>query len=887
MKVLLCLALAADMGIAAHAVELQTKINWSDFLSRHDLVWDELPKVWHESAFIGNGLLGATIYSETNTALQWDVGRSDVADRGNRLQIGRFLLDPAGEMQSGTMRLDLWNAEARGDLKTDLTSIKWRAFTHSDKPVTFIEWKDRRPKAGSKISFVHLPAIPAREEMKHTPIPEKEKNPDATFGEADGIHWCLQSFTAGGGYCVAWSEHELEPGHKLFAFTVDFTPSPAAPREIKAVADIRDALDKKFDDLVKSHRNWWHAYWPRSFISIPDTRMESFYWIQMYKLASGTRANRPALDLMGPWFRRTPWPKIWWNLNIQLTYWPVYAANRLSIGESLTRMLDANVANLISNVPEAWREDSAAIGRTSSYDCKGGVGGKDGEERGDLTWTLHNYWLQYRYSGDEKMLGEKLYPLLKRAVGYYLHLLKPADNGNRLHMPLSLSPEFPKTAPDTNYDLALLRWALQTLIACNDRFALNDPLAAKWRDTLQKLVPFPADATGYMIGAGQPLDISHRHFSHLFMIYPLHLIDPESAADKPLAEKSLDHWIGFEGALQGYSFTGASAMSSWLGRKDVSVKLLNEFLDRFIKPNTMYLEAGPVIETPLAGAAAIHEIVLQSWSQTPFGTQIRVFPAASETWKNVTIHKMLAEGAFEISAVKRDGVTKFVQIKSLAGNPCLVRTSIEDPVALDGARQFVVRTGKDKNGNPVTAVDLKKGETVLLTSAKSPAKPEELVIEPVAPQPDRKNFYGSRKAAPVAQAADGCVLLIAKDAKLAGANIMLQGKGDGMNIGHWNSSADETAVWKIKITKPSAFKVFATLSSPGGGKFLVELRGDDDAKVATITASKKSTGNWETYEEMQIGTTTIPAAGSFQLRVSGAEGKPPGMNLKSVRLAAD
>ena len=95
MKVLLCLALAADMGIAAHAVELQTKINWSDFLSRHDLVWDELPKVWHESAFIGNGLLGATIYSETNTALQWDVGRSDVADRGNRLQIGRFLLDPA------------------------------------------------------------------------------------------------------------------------------------------------------------------------------------------------------------------------------------------------------------------------------------------------------------------------------------------------------------------------------------------------------------------------------------------------------------------------------------------------------------------------------------------------------------------------------------------------------------------------------------------------------------------------------------------------------------------------------------------------------------------------------------------------------------------------
>jgi hypothetical protein len=71
------------------------------------------------------------------------------------------------------------------------------------------------------------------------------------------------------------------------------------------------------------------------FVSMPDTRMEGFYHIQMYKMASATRPGRPALDLMGPWFRTTPWAKIWWNLNIQLAYWPQLTGNRMELGESL------------------------------------------------------------------------------------------------------------------------------------------------------------------------------------------------------------------------------------------------------------------------------------------------------------------------------------------------------------------------------------------------------------------------------------------------------------------------------------------------------------------------------------------------------------------------
>jgi len=160
----------------------------------------------------------------------------------------------------------------------------------------------------------------------------------------------------------------------------------------------------------------------------------------------------------------------------------------------------------------------------------------------------------------------------------------------------------------------------------------------------------------------------------------------------------------------------------------------------------MYTEAGPVIETPLSAAASIHELVLQSWSMQPFGTHIRVFPAVPDSWKDVSFDKLLAEGAFEVSAVRREGKTQFVQIKSLAGSPCRVSTSLSGTVVASGARKFKVTTETD-DSQPVTVIDLKKGETVLLTSAADHLSPENLKIEPVAAQAGRENFYGLHSVA--------------------------------------------------------------------------------------------------------------------------------------------
>jgi hypothetical protein len=688
-------------------------IDYQSFLSRHDLVWNRVPQTWEEGALLGNGLIGAMVYANGTEGLRFDLGRSDVTDHRNdpdpmiarpRLPIGKLLLLTSKPVTKGDARLDLWNAEARGTLN----ETKWRAYVHAIEPLLVIE-----TQGDARFSYRPDTVINTRKIRRAMQIKADDLNPGPWFEQQGDLTIVHQERTSGGGVTVAYRQINNRLLLTIHDSYPTYDPAPA-------IATLRRAVASAVN-LDQTHRVFWHAYYPLSFVSIPDARLESFYWIQMYKLASGTRADRPAIDNQGPWFRPTPWPGIWWNLNIQLSYWPVYTANRLTLGESLLNIIDRNRDTLIQNVPPDWRNDSAAIGRTSSYDARSPVDNTDlwparsnpkAIEFGNLTWALHNYWLHYRYTMDDAMLRDRLYPLLRRSINYYLHLL--TEESGVLHIPEAISPEYDNSAQDTNYDLSLLRWGLTTLIDSSARLKIDDPLLPKWRDTLARLAPYPTNENGFMIGRNVPFAKSHRHFSHLLMIYPLRLVHDDTA----LIDKSLKHWIGFEGALQGYSFVGASAISSMLGRGDDALTYLNGLIDRFVKPNTMYMESGPVIETPLAAAQAIHEMLLQSWGGT-----IRIFPAIPSKWQNATFHQLRAEGAFLVSAARRNGRTTGISIQSLAGEPCIVETDLN----LEGFH--VKRLAANRY-----SINLKKGESFTRT----------LILQPVTVEGDTNWFGQSR-----------------------------------------------------------------------------------------------------------------------------------------------
>ncbi|MFH9088647.1 glycosyl hydrolase family 95 catalytic domain-containing protein [Streptomyces sp. NPDC017673] len=698
---------------------------WETFLRGQDLLWSRLPALWYEGPFLGDGLLGSMIYREPDAnQIRFTVQHGRVQDHrpefGSgwgtcRLPVGHLTLEPVGTITAVDWRLSLWNAELTGTVTTTAGTLTLAALIHDEVLAVRVT-----ARGGERATWTFHPeeAISPRKIQEAPPAGYTGNPPWTTRTAADGTEQVLQPLTGGGqtatAYRRAGDELLLSVGHSF--------PSGTAA-EADSLRNLRRGTS--YAALRRRHVRWWHAFYRKSFVSFPDQRLQSFHWIQLYKVASASRAGGPVMATSGPWLEPTPWPAVWWNLNVQLEYWLIHGSNHLEL-DALSSTLRQNQEQLIANVPTAYRKDSSGIGRSSDMFANRSVGEPGtGAETGDLTWALHNVWLSYRHTMDKALLRDTIYPVLRRAVNYYLHFLTPGGDG-KLHLPSTLSPEYPVVPPqDTNYDLALIRWGCRTLLESAELLGVQDESAPRWRDVLARLTPYPVDDNGFMIGADTPYAQSHRHYSHMLMVYPLYLVNWDQPENRELIKKSVTHWHALTGAHRGYSYTGAASIHAMTGDGDTALGYLRKFFDpttRYpCRANTHYTEAGPVIETPLSASQSLHDMFCQSW-----GGVVRVFPAVPSAWADVTLHDFRTQGAFLVSAVREAGATRFIRVKSLAGEPLRLRHG------LSGTLTVLLDDGSPAHtrdlGDGTLAIDLPKGREVLVHSGSRP----DLVIAPVA-----------------------------------------------------------------------------------------------------------------------------------------------------------
>ncbi|SMP51778.1 protein of unknown function [Neorhodopirellula lusitana] len=674
-------------------------VNWGEMLAEMDLVWNSLPQTWKESPFLGNGEQGTMMRQINPRTLQWDVGCSaahdhrpldqddpaeknvGVLNRG-RLFIGHLELRFPEELTGGKSRLSLWDAEAKGSVKSAGGKAEWAALVHAQEPVMRFECKATEEL--QKATFVYVPEMATNPRAQRGKNPRHPANPKPEVSRlSDGVQTAVHNLVAGGQTAVAWKQITVAGTQRLWLSVQHSFPGDEAVD--LAVQAVRSAAQADQVEWTAAHRDWWHRYYPASMVSTGDPFWDSFYWVQQYKLGSATRDKGWILDNQGPWLQPTAWNAIWWNLNAQVSHSGFATANRRGNGSALSHRLDINRDNLALNVGEEYRDDSYGIGRTSSgWDLLGliGVPGTGlpkadrniSRECGNLLWAMHNVDLEYRYWQDTDLRDRVLYPILLRAVNYHRHFLVREADG-LLHLPTTYSPEY-RAAEDCSYDLDSLRWGCGRLLELAAEMGLteaDEPLIAEWKMLQKDLVPTHVNETGRMIGRNVALTGGHRHWSHLLAIYPLRTLTPDEPADRELIRRSLDHWHSFNRALAGYSNTGGACISALLGEGDLAYYYINR-LKSFLHVNTFYSEAGglPVIETPLHGATAMQEMLLQSW-----GGRLRVFPAIPKAWPNVQFHQLRGEGAFLVSARREQDETKWVVVQSENGGTVEVDPRIE------------------------------------------------------------------------------------------------------------------------------------------------------------------------------------------------------------------
>ena len=732
-------------------------VNWPTFLRPHDLCFDTLPQGWQEAPTFGNAMVGSMLYQQEG-CLCLEIFRADVQDHRDEsygwtaysrphFRLGHFTLRTVGKLLGCHWRQDLWHAELTGTLTTDQGEIGLRHFVHAEDLAIVTELCPTAGEQGCAWTWHPLEAKTSRDGYptnaeertafakrygRHylEPLQPWTPNPAGRLETRGNVSVWIQDLLAGGQYATAWTEHGcgrssaggvMADGTRTHIATIanSYPAVSAAETAVAEMVRIRPA--QGLDAWVATHRAWWHKYYAQSFVALPDKSLEGLYWQTIYRLGCTSRAGRFYIDTCGLWAQGGSWPYSTHDWNTQAAHWGVYAANRLEQGAEIVHRLHQYRENLIAAVyPEAWRTDSAYLPLATAGDL---IGSRISDMRyydcvGCLPWLLHNAWWQYRYSMDDEMLREQIFPLLRRAINLYLHLMHTGADG-RLHLAPTYSPET-EVCGDANFDLALFKWGCHALLHACRRLKIEDPLMPRWREVVEKLVDFPVDEQGFMLGAGRRPWAHHRHMSHLLMIYPLYLVNAEQAGMAEVLKRSCAQAHGSAGSdgsatlgnLHAMVQTHAGPLAAALGEGDMVLEGLQR-LQRELHSNGLWSCSGnPCFESSVSLINNIQEMLIQSWSDPALAEPgaIRIFPALPSSWQEVEFHDLRAEGAFLVSSRRSGGRTMWIRIRSLAGEPCRVRPGLSGEIRVEGQRPH--RMVQVVPG--VYEIDLQKGEEVLL-----------------------------------------------------------------------------------------------------------------------------------------------------------------------------
>ena len=743
---LICIVLVFQVN-----AQIKSNINWESILSSKDLVWTKMPQNYYEGPYVGNGLIGTVFFKDTvlpNT-IGFEIGRVDVYDHRSaeqikdkypwpkvRLPIGKLLLSTVGKIQSVHFRTDLWNAEVTGTIVTDQGSLDIICYTPTDEKIIILKYKATGNEKNCSVAFRPEQGNNARAPLRPMAGKVYEPNPPFTISHMENMEVITQPLLNGDDYATAWDQQKVENGFNSVYITVankwaeNITPFNGS--NLLAVAQLKLARKKQESQMQQIHQNWWHHYYQKSFISIPDKRMESFYWVQQYRLASAGRPDQPTIDLMGPWYKPSVWLAMWVNLNVQLAYYTTAITNHADLEEPYFTMIEKYQQQLIQTVPKEFQNDCAAMANPVIFnDLSGTVfltndsASKKKMSLIALPWIMQQFYLHYRFTMDEARLRHSIYPLMKRAFNVYLRVMYKSADG-KYHLPLSFSDEYGEDV-DGSMNLALAKWGFKTLISCAERLNIKDELLPQWKDAIQNLVEYPVDERGIMIGKNVSFNKTHRHYSHLFSIFPLYETNVEENKEMiPLIEKSINNFTSLDGDNCMFKFTGAASLWAALGNGNNALQWLQRSLQILpyhvptVTANGFYSENGwPTFESPVSATRSLLDMMIQSW-----GNIIRIFPAMPDAWKDASYHQLRAEGGFEVSATMENGITSWVFIKSNAGESCIVQIKDwKNAISVNNPAVKIKYLGDGRY-----QINLKRGDSVLL-SQKEVKKP--VSIEPM------------------------------------------------------------------------------------------------------------------------------------------------------------
>ncbi|NCO34040.1 MAG: hypothetical protein AUJ92_10825 [Armatimonadetes bacterium CG2_30_59_28] len=434
----------------------------------------------------------------------------------------------------------------------------------------------------------------------------------------------------------------------------------------------------------------------------PDESLLALYFnFGRYLLqASSLNASVPA-NLQGKWNEecKPPWDcDLHCDVNIQMNYWPAEVCN---LSDALEPLFD-------------WMESCLPHGRRAArelYGCDGiwlpiqtDPWGRATPESygwdiwtGAAAWLAQHLWWRYEYGLDEAFLRTRAYPFIKEVAAFYETYLVSDAQGRLVTVP-SQSPEnrfVGGTSPVSlciaaTMDLELIHDCLTHAIRASEMLGVDEEKRQQWQSILEKIPRLQIGKHAQLQEWLEDYDETepgHRHFSHLFALYPgdqITLEDTPALTDA--ARVSLERRLAAEGGHTGWSRAWTVCLWARLREGNESHKHLRALVTDFATDTLLDLHPPRIfqIEGNLGGTAGIAEMLLQSHNGI-----LRILPALPDAWPDGRITGLRARGGFRIDIEWRKGRARRIDLHSLKGQECRLQ--------FDGADKASINTQQGEN----------------------------------------------------------------------------------------------------------------------------------------------------------------------------------------------